>query len=70
VIYPDNWPRCVCGELCLDGKATCGAAECVLRALNQPFAQVFCSGCGKRIWVEEKHANGAAPVLCETCDRG
>lgn len=26
--YPADWPRCVCGEPCMDGKATCGNAAC------------------------------------------
>ncbi len=29
--YPPNWPRCTCGEPCLDGKATCGRVECMNR---------------------------------------
>lgn len=28
-IYPENWPRCsCCDDFALDGKATCGRAEC------------------------------------------
>lgn len=28
-IYPDDWPKCpTCGEPCMDGKATCGNADC------------------------------------------
>lgn len=26
--YPQDWPRCKCGDFCLDGKATCGRVEC------------------------------------------
>lgn len=27
-MYPDNWPRCTCGDFALDGKVTCGRVEC------------------------------------------
>jgi hypothetical protein len=32
-MYPENWPRCACGDLVMDGKATCGRAACVGHAL-------------------------------------
>lgn len=30
-MYPENWPKCECGEPCMDGKATCGRIECMAR---------------------------------------
>jgi hypothetical protein len=27
-MYPADWPRCDCGDFCLDGHLTCGRAEC------------------------------------------
>lgn len=26
--YPDDWPRCACGDFALDGHLTCGRAAC------------------------------------------
>lgn len=31
-MYPDNWPKCSCGEPCMDGKDTCGRVECLLHS--------------------------------------
>lgn len=28
-MYPEDWPRCACGDYALDGKATCGRADCM-----------------------------------------
>lgn len=30
-MYPSNWPRCICGDYALDGKATCGRSDCLAR---------------------------------------
>lgn len=34
--YPPDWPRCVCGDFALDGKATCGRVECKLGSRSCP----------------------------------
>lgn len=31
-MYPPNWPRCDCGQACLDGHLTCGNAACGTQA--------------------------------------
>lgn len=31
-MYPPNWPRCDCGQPCLDGHLTCGNVACGTQA--------------------------------------
>lgn len=36
-MYPDDWPRCACGDDVLDGHLTCGRVECSESAARDGF---------------------------------
>jgi len=36
VMYPENWPKCRCGEPCMDGKGTCGNVACNVVRVDLP----------------------------------
>ena len=48
-MYPENWPKCHCGQPCMDGKSTCGNVECKLVAGRPGTLTVgaFVKECGR-----------------------